>query len=353
MIRSLVWSGWPGKDLGGHAIGRARGRRSMALERRRRSGADGECVERWGAGLLRLLIIVLATISLSACAALMPDADEDPRYVLARGSHGPVRIHVQSVGRGSPILLIHGMSGSTFSWRRAVPFLAEHHRVVMVDLKGHGMSEKPENEHYSIFDQAELVGSVIEQLDLRHLTVVGHSLGGMVTLAMQLEGKPDLLARIDRIALLSTPSSNGAVPSFLTLVQQPQLAEFAVWATPPVLQAKAAYAVVLPRGTGVSPYDVGMIAKPYYETGAKHALLQTGKRLKELLTSDVAERIKTIRTRALVLSCSDDEVVTLASAEQLHRDLRNSKLLILDGCAHAPAFMRPQETAAALHEFSR
>ena len=67
-------------------------------------------------------------------------------------------------GQGaSPLLLIHGFGTSTYTWRHIAPELAQTHRVIAVDLKGFGKSDKPFDSRYSVFDQAELLAELIEE----------------------------------------------------------------------------------------------------------------------------------------------------------------------------------------------
>ena len=84
------------------------------------------------------------------------------------------------------------------------PELATNHRVIAVDLKGFGQSDKPMDERYSVFDQAELLAQLIEDRNLRDLTLVGHSFGGGVALLLALEADQRLKGRISRLVLLNT-----------------------------------------------------------------------------------------------------------------------------------------------------
>jgi pimeloyl-ACP methyl ester carboxylesterase len=77
-----------------------------------------------------------------------------------------------------PVLLIHGLGASTYTWRHLIPALARNHRVIAVDLKGAGKSDKPLDEAYGILDQASLLKILVEHKSLSNLTVVGHSMGG-------------------------------------------------------------------------------------------------------------------------------------------------------------------------------
>ena len=95
--------------------------------------------------------------------------------------HG-VRINYYEAGQGPPVILLHGFGASAYSWRFLGPVLAKDHRVLTIDLKGFGLSAKPEDGKYALRDQADMVAEFIRARDLHDLVVIGHSMGGGVTL---------------------------------------------------------------------------------------------------------------------------------------------------------------------------
>ena len=106
-----------------------------------------------------------------------------------------------------PLLLIHGSGASGGSWSPVVPALAGHHHVIRVDLPGCGQS--PPAPSYDVPAQAGRVAALLDDLGLRHVTVVGHSSGGYVATALA-EQRPDL---VRSLALISTgPSPDALLP---------------------------------------------------------------------------------------------------------------------------------------------
>jgi pimeloyl-ACP methyl ester carboxylesterase len=79
------------------------------------------------------------------------------------------------------VLLVHGITSSSLSWIRVAPRLAEHARVIAVDLKGHGDSGRPQA-GYRLADQADELAGLIAALGLRSVRLVGHSWGGAIGL---------------------------------------------------------------------------------------------------------------------------------------------------------------------------
>ena len=97
-----------------------------------------------------------------------------------------VRLHYESEGSGAPLLFVHGLGSSTRDWFEQVGPFAEHYRVLRVDLRGHGRSDRPEGPyHMAMF--ARDVAVLLRRLDAAPAHVVGLSMGGMVALQLALD----------------------------------------------------------------------------------------------------------------------------------------------------------------------
>jgi len=96
-----------------------------------------------------------------------------------------VRLHYESEGTGAPVLFVHGLGSSTRDWAEQVGPFAEQYRVLRVDLRGHGRSDRPEGPyHMAVF--ARDVAVLLRRLDAAPAHVVGLSMGGMVALQLAL-----------------------------------------------------------------------------------------------------------------------------------------------------------------------
>ncbi|MGW7596108.1 alpha/beta fold hydrolase, partial [Streptomyces rubiginosohelvolus] len=119
-------------------------------------------------------------------------------------------IHVCQDGpREAPaLLLIHGSASSARSWDALVPLLTAPgtHRVVRVDLLGHGGSDKPDGDRYAIPDQARRVGEVLDRIGAGRAVVVGHSSGGVTATALA-EERP---GQVSALVLVNTGPDLGA-----------------------------------------------------------------------------------------------------------------------------------------------
>ena len=98
---------------------------------------------------------------------------------VASAHFGPVRVHYRDLGAGPPLLLVHGLMTSSYSWRYVIDDLARDFRVIVPDLPGAGRSDKPDA-RYSIDALAQFLVDFQATLGVRGCPVVGNSMGGML-----------------------------------------------------------------------------------------------------------------------------------------------------------------------------
>lgn len=139
--------------------------------------------------ILRVLLLVVLLVPAAAWAK-----DGQSRYAGADG----VLVHYKSWGQGSPVILVHGFTLNQSYWSHQVPALAKTHRVVALDLPGHGDSGKPGDAVYSMDFYARAVEAVAQDAGLNHAALVGHSMGLPVIHTVLRRGK----LKVDRVAFL-------------------------------------------------------------------------------------------------------------------------------------------------------
>jgi len=91
-----------------------------------------------------------------------------------------IGIYYEVTGQGEPLLFIHGLASSSRSWKKQVSFFARHYRVITFDIRGHGRSDKPLRESYSIKLFATDTVELMKALGIDSAHVIGFSMGGMV-----------------------------------------------------------------------------------------------------------------------------------------------------------------------------
>lgn len=122
-----------------------------------------------------------------------------------------LRLRYTVRGQGRPALFLHGHASASTMWERLVTgWLQNTYRCFMVDLPGHGGSDKPGVEWYSLQNFTETLNHFCLELDLAGLLLVGHSLGGLLSLSLSLE-HPHL---VDQLILVA-PAVNGRFLAYL------------------------------------------------------------------------------------------------------------------------------------------
>jgi magnesium chelatase accessory protein len=109
------------------------------------------------------------------------------------------RWHVQRLGKGPPLLLVHGTGAATHSWRGLMPILAQQFDIIAPDLPGHGFTQSPPAHRLSLPGMASDLSQLLRVLDVRPEILVGHSAGAAILARMCLDGKfaPRLLVSLN------------------------------------------------------------------------------------------------------------------------------------------------------------
>ena len=95
--------------------------------------------------------------------------------------------HIEIVGAGQPLLLLHGFSGDASTWREVAAAFADRWRVIMPDILGHGASDKPaRDENYRMEAVAADIMDLLDQLRIQRTHLLGYSMGGRLALYMAL-----------------------------------------------------------------------------------------------------------------------------------------------------------------------
>jgi pimeloyl-ACP methyl ester carboxylesterase len=248
------------------------------------------------------------------------------------------RIRYWDTGQGPAVLLLHGIGCSALEWRHNVAALAQRHRVLVPDLLGFGLSDKPAGAHYSLRQLGQFALDFMAALGVARAHVAGNSLGGRLALECA-RIAPQAVASL----LLVDPAGiarRGALLEF-RLATLPGLGE--LFTRPSTAGTRMLWrkAFAAP-GPFVTPEMVATKVALARLPGAQQAFLQT---LRGFLradgfrpesVADLQAALPTLAAPTLVLWGAQDRFVDPAHAEVLRQGLPNVEVQVWERCGHAP-----------------
>lgn len=240
--------------------------------------------------------------------------------------------------RGNPVLLLlHGGTASRRSWDLVTPGLRASHRIVAVDLRGHGQSPAPDH-GYSAMQLGADVAQVIDELDLQQVTLVGHSLGGMTAICLA-ASRPDAVMRL---VLLNAPVTPNAVDALSDVEARVRRPEFF-----PVTQEFVDEWTAHPRPV---PPAFSAVQQAHL-----HALRPVVWRqvFGELVRADIASVLRDVRQPTLILWGAKDGLLDASQRQQLLAGLADARVVMIDEAGHNPSSSTPDRVAAEIAAFAR
>jgi len=134
---------------------------------------------------------------------LTEDDDDDYEEEYEREPQGPsyerMRIHYVEEGNGEPLILIHSISQSIYTWRNIFSRLSLNYRVIALDLPGHGFSSRPENFSYTIEEQAKAIELFMDAINIESAHIMAFSMGSAYALQLAMD-HPERIGKMVLIA---------------------------------------------------------------------------------------------------------------------------------------------------------
>ncbi len=255
-----------------------------------------------------------------------------------------IRLHGHEVrylvaGSGPAVLLVHGITSRSETWRRVIPRLAERHTVIAPDLLGHGESAKPRGD-YSLGSFASGLRDIMIALEVPTATVVGHSLGGGI--AMQLAYQfPE---RVERLVLVNSGGLGREVSLLLRAATLPgaELVLPLLFGSPVLRPAGAVLGRVL-GGLGMrSSGDLEGIAHgvaSLRRAEARRAFLHTARSIMDVggQRVDARDRLYLAESMpSLIVWGERDPLIPADHGRAAHAAMPGSRLEVFEDSGHFP-----------------
>ncbi len=251
--------------------------------------------------------------------------------------HDDCQLHYEEYGTGAPLVLVHGLGSSTLDWEYQTPVLSQHYRVISLDVRGHGRSDKP-HEAYSIGGFAEDVAALIEHLNLPPVHLVGISMGGMIGFQVGVD-YPHLLKSLTIVN--SSPEVKVKTPKDALMVAQR-------WTLSRLLSleviGKKLGGLLFPKPEQV---ELRLKIERRWPMNDKRAYLAS---LDAIIGWGVRERLARITCPTLVVT-ADHDYTSVASKQAYVDELPNARLLVVEDSRHATPMDQPEFFNAQLLAF--
>jgi pimeloyl-ACP methyl ester carboxylesterase len=265
--------------------------------------------------------------------------------------HGD-RVAYRDAGDGEALLLIHGMAGSSATWRAVMPQLSKKYRVVAPDLLGHGQSAKPRGD-YSLGAFAVLLRDLLDELGITRATVVGQSLGGGIAMQFGYQ-HPDYCERMVLIGsgglgpdvgltlrLLSAPGAELVLPIIAPQAVLNAGNKLGSWLTSVGIQS--------PRGT-----EMWSAYSSLSDRQTRQSFLRTlrsvvdyrGQAVSALSKLQVAAEVP-----IMAIWGDNDKIIPVDHAYAAQAARKDSRLEVLPGIGHFPHVESPTEVVDLIEDF--
>ncbi|HUJ80058.1 MAG TPA: alpha/beta fold hydrolase [Nitrospiria bacterium] len=264
---------------------------------------------------------------------------------------GRIRIYYKEAGQGEPLILLHGFGETHATWEKLMPGLARHHRVISVDLKGAGYSDKPDDGRYRVADQAAIVEALADELHLQGVTLVGHSLGGGVALMTALQWRSSGDHRLQRLILIDSAGMSDKPPRVIAELRWPVFGPLMLYLANPTILVRQILSGNYDDPSLVEPRLVEAYARSMQSPGGRMALIMTARQVIPDQFPELIARYRTLDVPSLIIWCREDRILPFSDAEMFRKTLPRAMVRPLDHCGHSPQEERPEETLLAIDSF--
>lgn len=262
-----------------------------------------------------------------------------------------VKIRYKQVGRGPDLLFIHGLPGSIEDWEPLIDDLSSRYRMTLYDRPGHGFSAS--HIDYTLGHNAEIALGLIDELELKDVIIVGHSYGGSILMAIAVQESPKVKGFI---AVGGASYEVEHIDPLYRIISLPLIGRgFAVIASAAVGSGMLAEGIEQAFHPNLNAIPAGYSEK-------RHAIWLQTKVISSIAKEELnlnpdlrrlIPRYRDIQKRFIMIHGADDRLVPADDSRRLHSDIRNSRLVILEGIGHQVQFAQPDAIVEAIDEMSR
>ena len=264
-----------------------------------------------------------------------------------------VKIYYEIYGKGETVLLcIHGYGSSHESWYDILPFLADYFILILIDLKGFGLSSKPDDNKYGVENHAEIILAFIEEMKLRNIIIMGQSYGAALALAVYLKAaKINKAAYFKKLILIDATLFIDDLPILKIRLKEPLLKRILLKTVPAKIIAKVSLRRMFFEKSKVTKGRIERYAKYIKRRGTNISFIKTALLMHPDVEDFIVPHLDKVNLPVLIIWGENDPLTPVAHAYKLNRMISNSVLSIIPQCGHVPQEERPEGTADIITNF--
>lgn len=257
-------------------------------------------------------------------------------------------MHYQDQGDGPTLVLLHGVASSVHTWDGWVDRLADHYRIIRIDLPGHGLTgSDPTVERYDTAYMVDKLEKFLNKLKIDDIYLAGNSLGGYISWNYALH-RPD---RVKKMILLDAAGFPQDLPFIMSFAAMPVIGEMSGLMMPKFvvnMNINAAYG----DKSKVSDELIQRYFDLTMREGNRESLIKVFRTMKEQSSNPhLGDRVKEITIPTLLIWGDQDEWVPLDILAEFDKALVNSQTIVYEGVGHMPMEELPVQTARDAHSF--
>lgn len=263
------------------------------------------------------------------------------------------RVAYRRQGSGPAVLLVHGIAGNASTWEAVVPLLAADHDVIALDLPGHGASDPPIGD-YSTGAYACVLRDLLEVLEVDAATIVGHSLGGGVTMQFAYQF-PELMLRM---VLVDSGGLGREVSAIVRAAALPgsELVIPLLASAPARLAGRLTGAALgaVGRGPSVDQRESGRALAGLADAETRRAFIGTVRSLMDVRGQRVSATNRLYLADAIptqIVWGANDTIIPVAHGREAAAAMPGARLEVFDASGHFPHVDQPERFAALVGAF--
>ena len=294
--------------------------------------------------LLLILIGLLAAnyhADIPVATLKQKHATEHSKFINIDG----MQVHYQRLGKGHPLVLVHGFSGHTYNWRAWMEHLANDFDLIVMDLPGFGLTGPHPKADYSSEMSIQFLDDFLTKIGIDTFHLAGNSMGGGISWTYTL-AHPERVKKLVLIDAGGYPKKSKKNIAGFKILKYPIFHPLITTITPRSIIKQSLSGTYVDQSF-VTEKEVDLYMDMIRRAGNRQVLID---RMKNLRT-DKSALIKSIDKPTLVMWGDKDIIIPVENAHKFHKDIANAELIIYENVGHLPMDEVGEQSAEDVKKF--